>query len=433
MVPRYSSPRSIPILRAEEMDTSLERRQRAGPSLSLQAGIRSTRAGYMFPENQNISRRLASWIFILFMLTVPAALSTALSASFRLAEQNDELPLVVPERKTLTLQADKITVSQALAELTKQTGIHVESVRGVQDQTVYLDWKQTTFWQALDTLAAAAKARVNIYPTSGRIVLDKRGPDYQLPPICYDGRFRLSVKKVTISRDLEINDKKIQGGATNLLIEVAWDPALLPLYLETRPHRLRLVDDRNRVRTLPDEGSLLTPVDGRIAVNIDLHLPALPRRVTAIRSLEGELSMIGPSKMLNFTFETLDRLAQTKENDPERQLMQEGVVCRILDVKLLPKRWTIRVALDYPRGLKQLDTNQSWVVNNEMTLETPDGKKRLPSTNYVLESASAHGALLSYHFRDLHGKPSNWRVRYRTPANLLEAPIKFAFKDIPLP
>jgi hypothetical protein len=384
----------------------------------------------MLTENLSRSVRLTGWIVI---LTVIATLSMSLSANPENSGQDKSRAPAMPERKTVTLQADKISVNKALAELTKQTGIRVEDVRGVADEAVHLEWKQTPFWQALDALAAAAKARVNMYPTSGRIVLDKRGTDYRLPPICYDGRFRLCVKKVTTSRDLERDDQIQPIGATSLSIEIAWDPELLPLYLETRPHGLRLVDDRNHVRTLPDEGSLLTPVDGRIAVNIDLHLPALPRRVTAIRSLEGELSMIGPSKMLNFTFETLDRLAQTKENDPERQLMQEGVVCRILDVKLLPKRWTIRVALDYPRGLKQLDTNQSWVVNNEMTLETPDGKKRLPSTNYVLESASAHGALLSYHFRDLHGKPSNWRVRYRTPANLLEAPIKFAFKDIPLP
>src|SRR5581483_8511852 len=242
---------------------------------------------------------------------------------------------------------------------------------------------------------------------------------------------------VTASRDLEVSDKNGQGGTTNVVVEVAWDPELLPLYLETRPHGLRLRDDRNSVLTVPDEGSSLAPVDGRIALAIDLHLPALPRRMRAIRSLEGELSMIGPSKMLTFTFDTLDRLAQAKENDPERQLMQEGVACRIVEVKLLAKRWTVRVALDYPRGMKQLDTNQSWVVNNEMTLESPDGKKQLPSTNYVLESATEHGAILSYHFRDRadlpRGRAGSWRVRYRTPANLIETPIKFAFKNIPLP
>ncbi|HTU93962.1 MAG TPA: hypothetical protein VMF69_28035 [Gemmataceae bacterium] len=381
-----------------------------------------------------MNARLISWIFV---LTVFAALSLSLSVSSEPSRQDKSRAPDVPERKTITLHADKIPFSKALAELTKQTSIRVEDARGAADEAIDLDWKQTTFWQALDALAAAGKGRVRLYPTSGRIVLDKRGADYRLPPISYDGRFRLCVKKVTTSRDLELSGQNGRGGATNLLVEVAWDPELLPLYLETRPHALRLVDDSNNVVNVPDEGSSLAPVDSGIAVDIDLHLPALPRRVTAIRSLEGKLSMIGPSKMLTFTFETLDRLAQTKANDPERQLTQEGVACRILDVKLLAKRWTIRVALDYPRGMKQLDTNQSWVVNNEMMLESLDGKKRLPSTNYVLESASTRGAVLSYHFLDrdglARGKASDWRLRYRTPANLVETPIAFAFKDIPLP
>ncbi|HEY7329323.1 MAG TPA: hypothetical protein VH592_16905 [Gemmataceae bacterium] len=364
-------------------------------------------------------------------------LSICLSASFEASIQHKKPETDLPERKTITLQGDRISVSQALAELAKQTGIRVEDTRGSPDESIRLGWKQTPFWQALDELASAVRARVNLYPTSGRIVLDKRRADYCLPPICYDGRFRLSVKKVTTSRDLEISDKNGRGGSTNLVVEIAWDPELLPLYLETRPHGLRLVDDNKKSQTIPDEGSSLAAVDGRIALAIDFHLPALPRRAMFIRSLEGELSVIGPSKMLTFTFDALDRLAKSKENDPERQLTQEGVNCRILDVKLLAKRWTVRVALGYPRGMKQLDTNQSWVVNNEMMLESFDGKSYLPSTNYVLESATENGAILSYHFRDreglLLGKPSDWRVRYRTPANLIRTPIKFLFKDIPLP
>ncbi|SRR5579883_270724 len=381
-----------------------------------------------------MSAHLISWRFV---LNAGAVLLLTTGAGFALLGADKSRAPATPENRTITLQSDKILVSEAIAALTKQTGIRVEDVRGVADEPIRLDWKQATFWQALDVLSEAAKARVNLYPTSGRIVLAKRGANYRHPPTCYDGRFRLCVKKVTTSRDLEVGEHNGRGGATNLEIEAAWDPELLPLYLETRPRSLRLVVDGDNVLTVPDEGSSLAPVDGRIALAIDMQLPALPRRVKAIRSLEGELSMIGPSKMLTFTFDMLDRLAATKANDPERQLSQEGVTCRILDVKLLNDRWTIRLALDYPPGMKQLDTNQSWVVNNEMTLESPDGKKRLPSTNYVLEAATPRGAILSYHFRDrggvVRGKASNWRLRYRTPASLIETAIKFAFKDIPLP
>lgn len=347
------------------------------------------------------------------------------------------VPPALPEAKTVTLASQRLPLSQALAELVKQTGIRVEDARGPSEETIPIAWNKTPFWQALDALAESGKARVTLYPTSGRIVLDKRGPNYRLPPTCYDGRFRLTVQKVTASRDLEIDDDNERRGATHLALTIAWDPDLFPLYLETRPRGLRWTDDRNNSATLPEEGSSLAPVDGLIALGIDLHLPHFPRSVMYLRSLEGKLSAVVPSKMLTFTFDRLDRLAHAKADDPERQLRQENVVCRILDVQLLRDRWTVRAALDYPPGMKQLDSNQSWVVNNEMTLESLDGKKHVASTNYVLKSATSRRAVLSYHFRDRavvgRGKPEAWRVRYRTPANLIEVPIKFAFRDIPLP
>jgi hypothetical protein len=344
----------------------------------------------------------------------------------------------MPEAKLVTFPSEKVMLSQALAELTRQTGIRVEDSRGLPDHPLRLASRQATFWQTVDAIAAADDARVTLFATSGRIVLDKRGPNYRLPPISYDGRFRFSVKKVTTSRDLEVRDDVPGRGATTIAIEVAWDPELQPLYLETRPHAVRFVDDKKHALTIPDDGSSVAPVDGRIATGIDLRLPPLPRTVAKISSLEGRLSMIGPSKMLTFTFDRLDKLARANRSDPERAVTQEGVTCRIRNVKLPADHWTIEVALDYPPGMKQLDSNQSWAVNNEMTLESTDGKTRFASTNYVLTSATPGHAVLSYHFRDKSGrappgKPSDWRVSYRAPANLIEMPIKFAFKDIPLP
>jgi hypothetical protein len=141
--------------------------------------------------------------------------------------------------------------------------------------------------------------------------------------------------------------------------------------------------------------------------------------------------------MLTFNFETLGKLAKLSANDPERRLMRENVTCHLSKVTLAKDHWTIRVTLDYPPRTKQLDSNQSWVVNNEMTLESRDGKNRVSSSQYVLESATMRRAVLSYHFRDKdllkRNRPGDWKLSYRTPADLIEVPIKFAFKDIPLP
>jgi len=156
-----------------------------------------------------------------------------------------------------------------------------------------------------------------------------------------------------------------------------------------------------------------------------------------VRLLEGKLPAVGPSKMLTFAFDDLGRLAEAKPNAPKPRLVQEGVGCAISRVVLDKDRWTVQVALDYPPGGKQLDSYQSWVVNNEMVLESKDGKRRLTSNNYVVENSSPRRAVVSYHFRDTdkgrRGRPDEWKLLYRTPASIIEMPIAFRFKDVPLP
>jgi hypothetical protein len=141
--------------------------------------------------------------------------------------------------------------------------------------------------------------------------------------------------------------------------------------------------------------------------------------------------------MLTFTFPTLDRLEKAPADAAERAQTQDGVGCRLGKVVLAKDRWTLQVSLDLPAGGKRLESYQSWVVNNEMWLEGKDGKTRLPSSDYFLNSASSRRAVLTYHFRDkprkARGKPEDWRVVYRTPASVVEVPVKFSFKDVPLP
>jgi hypothetical protein len=344
----------------------------------------------------------------------------------------------LPAPRLFTLQAPKVPLSKALAELEQQTGVRVEDARGEADRDVSLDRKQVTFWQAADAVAEAAGARLYLYPRSGRITLVPRGPDYRMPPVSYDGLFRTSLKRVVAARDLERRDGAPGSRAYTVTLEVAWEPRLQPFLLETRPQSLRLQDDKRHHIPVPEEGNSFAPVDGRISLAFDVTLPALPRSAATLGLLEGKLSAVGPSKMLTFTFETLDRLHKAAPDSPERRLTQEGVVCKVSKVVLAQDRWTVQVILDYPPGGRKLESYQSWVVNNEMTLvEKKGAARRLPSSSYVQESASSRRAVLSYNFVDkgklLRGRPEDWKVTYRTPAAVVEVPIRFSFKDVPLP
>src|SRR5437899_531318 len=60
--------------------------------------------------------------------------------------------------RLVALQKESIPLTQALAELTKQSGTRVEDMRSdrTTDPTVKLNLEKTTFWQAVDTVARQA-------------------------------------------------------------------------------------------------------------------------------------------------------------------------------------------------------------------------------------------------------------------------------------
>lgn len=332
---------------------------------------------------------------------------------------------------TITLQTNRISLGKALAVIVEKTGIPVKNARGEADKEIRLDLRQARFWPALDALAEASGSRISVSARDGRIALVKRGQS-AYPPISHSGPFRVSLQRVTVSRDLEIGIHSATAG-----LEVAWEPALQLLFLETRPQKLVVKADVGQDLLAHQAGSVLAPVDGRIALAFDLPLPAPPRAAARLTMLEGQLSAIGPTKMLAFRFSSLDQLEKAPLAGQLRQQKLEGINCKILKVTLANDRWSVQVALDTPPGGEKLDSYQSWIVNNEMALEDATHKKRIVASSYVVESASERRAIISYHFGDRDqppsGKPGDWKLTYTAPAAIVTTTIPFRFKDVPLP
>jgi hypothetical protein len=116
--------------------------------------------------------------------------------------------------------------------------------------------------------------------------------------------------------------------------------------------------------------------------------------------------------------------------------MQEGVSCQAAKIVKDDDHWSVEVRLDYPDGNVKLDSFQSWVVNNEMHLETKDGVESFPSSSYLLQESTPRHAVLTYHFSDKEKMKRGlaaWKLIYKTPALVVKAPIRFSFKDVPLP
>jgi hypothetical protein len=345
-------------------------------------------------------------------------LGFTLSSPARGPEGEEKNP--APQVPRISLKGKDIPLAKALAEVRRQTGIAVHDATSKQTH-VDLDLDKVPFWKALDTLADSADARVDLHHRGG-LALAARPAWYHSPPVSHDGLFRTTLKRVVVTRDLETG-----SAASKLVLEVAWLPTLEPFYLETRPQEFRLRAGGKDLAGLA--GSSFADVDGRRTLAFEVDVPGA---VGDIDLLEGKLSVIGPSKMLSFTFPTLDRLEKAGP------VTREGVTCKVTRVTLRDSRWSVSLAVDYPPGNRELDSYQSWAVNNDVVLvSTKDEKKRVASDSYVIERMSSRQARITYHFlnpkkRGL-GAPAGWKVTYRTPARVVEIPFRFSFKDVKLP
>jgi hypothetical protein len=354
--------------------------------------------------------RLLVGVFALFVLR--PCLSTA-----------DEVQL-----KTVTLVADRIPLSRALAELKKQTDMSVEDRREPKDDPeIKLHLDKVSFWKAADAIAKAANARLSLYERDGKLAL-VRGP-WRQERISYSGMFRIVLKQLAAVHDFDAEAHYLRA-----TLEIAWEPRFRPLLIETRPRGLVMQDDDNHQFTDDKKGGGLAAPERPSAMTLDLRLPAPPRSARKIKLLRGELTAVGSVRMLEFTFGTVAELKAGEKTSPPAQ---EGVSARVTKVTVDSERWSVEVALQYPPGGPKFESFQSWVVNNEMYLE--NAGRRYPNNGGSSETTADSRATVSYHFVDdrtkglKRGDTSKWTVKYLTPAAIHEVPLVFEFREVTLP
>jgi hypothetical protein len=336
-----------------------------------------------------------------------------------------------PIPRLATIQKDNLTVSDALIQLSNQTNIPVEDRRRKKDpRTIKLQLKNTPFWQALDAIAREANANISLYEPDGVPSLVD-GP-FSAYPISYHGIFRIALKRTVCSLDYETSARRLIA-----TIEIAWEPPYRPFLLETCPKKLVIHNEKNQAVAVKEEGGGQAPVEGKLATTFELQLPYVPRPETRLSLVQGEIALVGASRMLTFTFGSLDEL----QKDPRKRTQTiDGVAVKVKKVQLADDLWTAELALEYPPNGPKFESFQSWLVNNEIYLKRPNAEVRLPNNaGYALESSSSNRAVLSYNFKDdkpkgiKRGKPADWQLIYIAPGVISETVVPFSFKDVSLP
>jgi hypothetical protein len=322
--------------------------------------------------------------------------------------------------RTFTYQGD-LPLAKALSELATQTGNTVEDRRSDKaEQTIKLDLRNVTFWQALEAIARAADLRISLYQNDGKLAL-VNGP-YLEVPTSYHGLYRTSVKSVAGFLDLATGAHFYVAR-----LEIAWEPRLKPFLVESSPESLVVEDDQGHRLKVPDTGKEQSPAAGRNAQEVEVRLPAPPRAAKKLTVFKGSLGVVGPSKMLTLR---LDKLAKGEKKT------EDGVTLTLQDLEMDEDRWTVRLALDYPPGGPEFESFQSWLVYNQIRLEKK-GQTFPANGGSSTVSQETNRAVLEYHFIEdgkmKLGKPADWSLVYITPGRIVQVSVPFEFKDVPLP
>jgi hypothetical protein len=328
------------------------------------------------------------------------------------------------------------TLGKALAELAAQSGTKVEDRREAgDDPQLKLKLTKVTFWEAIDTIAREADARVGVWERDGKIALRARPPNAAAPPASYNGIFRTTVKRISAVRNFEVENSGYLA-----TLEIAWEPRFRPFLVELDPKALSFQDDKKRSLALEEmEGETeknKLAVSHRTAVTFDIPLPSLQRASAKLGLLKGNVQMVGPTRMDTFAFKST--LAEMEKDPRARELTQNGVTVKVSKLDLPKDHWTLVMALEYPADGPQFESFESWLVYNEIELRKKDGSGVFPNNaGYSIDDSAGNRAILSYNFvdgkTDKRGSPDDWTVVYKTPGLIVDVPVAFEFKDLPLP
>jgi hypothetical protein len=150
------------------------------------------------------------------------------------------------------------------------------------------------------------------------------------------------------------------------------------------------------------------------------------RGVKKIASLNGTLMALVPGRVETFEFESLTMGENVEQRRAGVTVVFEGARKNI-------DAYELRLRVKFDEAANALESYRGWIYENETYLIDRDGKKLdVAAFNPTLQKSNEVGVAYIYVLDE--GKTlENYKLVYRTPAAIIQKPIAYELKDIPLP
>jgi hypothetical protein len=338
----------------------------------------------------------------------------------------------------VTITGKGIRLTEALQQLQKQTGNAITDLREqlgteVTNPALDLDIKDKTFFEALDAITRLAEVTTTAATGDGTIGIMTGGDMYAAAPdaakpkagkpmVQFTGPFRVELKQIGL-----LHDFLAGTSSATLQIEAAWEPRLRPMLLKLQSDKLKIVDDRKKevqpqVNNESDE-VVVRPENPSAEINLNLAAP--DREAKKLSSLVVNAEVTIPAGLKTFKFPSLAQKNVTAK--------QGDVTLTLEDTEVDEQVWKVNVTLVYPGEGPAFESYRQGLFNNRIWLQRADGS-RFEHNGGFSNTATDGGKLgFEYLFVDAPGKPADYQLIYETPSKVITIPLKFEFKDIPLP
>lgn len=362
---------------------------------------------------------------------------TAAEVATRVARIQQKLlrirAMAASEPARITLKGEKLTLDAVLKEFEKQSGNTITDYREqfgqvASDAALTVDYDKTPYWQALD--AALDQAGLTLYGFAGRrgafVVNRPEGGVARAASAYYAGPFRLEPVRFEAVRDLRNPNAK----SLKLFVEVSWEPRLQPFAILQPLAELRASGSDGAALAVGGDAEPEASVrEGASAAEIEIPL-SLPGREVDKLSLKGKVVALVPGPAENFRFTGLNVATKTA---PARRVEQRKAATTVVvdHVRRNNEAWEVAVRVKFETPGTALESHRSWVFDNEAYFEGEDQQRIAPGgIEQTLQSSEEIG--VNYYF-DLKQGPQKLTFVYRTPIVVLEIPLDYEFRDLPLP
>ncbi len=331
------------------------------------------------------------------------------------------------EGTTVTLQGEFL-LSQVLTELEKQTGNKIVDYRDqfgqeALDPLLKLDLEKIPFWQAVDQIED--QAGLTTYSFSDQqavaLVATEDPQALRLRNAVYVGPFRIEGAQFIADRDL----REPRKHSLVLNLDVQWEPRLRPIAIVQAMEDVKATDDTGTaVDVAVEDAEFETPLTPGSAAT-ELRVPLFPpsEKATQLNSLSGRLMVLLPASEESFRFSKLENAKRTEERRGGAQVVLD-------QVRRNNDLWEVRIQVHYDDPGGALESHRGWIYQNEAYLETAGGERHNPD-GFEVTSQSEDTVGMAYLF-DVD-KISDATFVYTTPTLIIQMPLEYELKDLPLP